>query len=1091
MNRYATIEPVAESKDLRMPRPVLQRKCACGNDVVAGGACAECERHKLQRKLTIGASDDPLELEAERVADRVLAVPGHSAISPAAPRIQRFSGQATADVAPASVERALGAAGRPLDAPLQEEMEQRFGKDFSRVRVHSGAAAEQSARELNAQAYTAGSNIVFGAGQFAPASQAGRRLLAHELTHVVQQTGPDKPSVERNAEGMMAVASAPSGHVQAKRKAKPLKTVTKITLFVDRGIVVLELDGKSTITLPTVYNGNPPPGTYKVKDHKATPPIGGVANENGWVTEWKYPPDASYKKAKEHTFYVIAGRPGPTEIAADEPGGAGGKQQAGTGAAKGDEGGGVAAGGKGPVASGAAEKTPDDTSAAASSDKSPRLTPSEEAVWRRISALMKGAAQTAAEDPAELVRLFQVLSSVVVDPQFSADSGESWVRFAQFLDRNRDKIEGHLRSSPDGRLTQKVLEKIIADYEKFLASEPAFKHPPALETLADYDKEFRYDPGWQKLSPADRRLLLEYSRMAPGELSDKKIDFTRVTGDMKVGMAIKLADTSLLGEMAEAAKNAFTDPRFLVTLIVTMAIYVGLWLTPDPSWVTKILAGALTVVLLAQFSIDDLYGFAVAWSDLMDDSSRAKSVAELKAAGEKFLKRVGPIGFDIMLFIVMWRIGKRAGPKLSKMGAERGVARAQAKVKAVEARPGSGVPQNVGAKAGDLLSSAKSSAEGTTATQVLNALDKLLPKGAREGLAKFRGKAGDANALKSVEGQAARGSDLGKYLAEQNLPKEAIEVVRAELAHARLKLARARLIEAETIKDPALRETVRDEQYRAVRTILKETGALDSGGIKQALAARDLSALIRALRNSLAQLGEKVSAHETQGAIGESIQRAQLRIKYAGRKGTQFLSNLALVRKLGNFRSLREWVSAEEARIRTQQPKITDEALNREVAKTRVKLMEKDGRVYESLGEVDTLVAEPNAKGTLQPLEIAEVKAGDKPAAEALGQLARIIDGFDRIAQGDRNIKVFEMSGKKALGKELTPRLDLSLAKTIELSTRGPEGKAGFTQGLGFTEAELKGVAESLLKNLPPEKPAPVRPLTSPREKEEAPKPVE
>jgi hypothetical protein len=67
-------------------------------------------------------------------------------------------------------------------------MEQRFGHDFSPVRVHSDAASEISARQVNAHAYTSGYDIVFGPGRFAPATLAGRRLLAHELTHVVQQT---------------------------------------------------------------------------------------------------------------------------------------------------------------------------------------------------------------------------------------------------------------------------------------------------------------------------------------------------------------------------------------------------------------------------------------------------------------------------------------------------------------------------------------------------------------------------------------------------------------------------------------------------------------------------------------------------------------------------------------------------------------------------------------------------------------------------------------------------------------------------------------------------------------------------------------
>ena len=170
---------------------LLQRKCACGSPAASlTGECGECKsRKRLQTKLTIGTSNDPLEQEADRVADQVMAEPANPAVSGAAPRIQRFTGQATGgvDTAPASVDRVLADSGRPLDSGLRHDMEQRFGYDFSQVRVHTGAAAEQSARDVNAHAYTVGHDIVFGTGRFAPRTVAGDRLLAHELTHVAQQ----------------------------------------------------------------------------------------------------------------------------------------------------------------------------------------------------------------------------------------------------------------------------------------------------------------------------------------------------------------------------------------------------------------------------------------------------------------------------------------------------------------------------------------------------------------------------------------------------------------------------------------------------------------------------------------------------------------------------------------------------------------------------------------------------------------------------------------------------------------------------------------------------------------------------------------
>lgn len=171
---------------------ILQRKCACGNHTTAGGECADCAKKKkmgLQRKLTIGASNDPLEQEADRIADQVMAVPGHSAVSGTPVKVQCFTGSPSGQTAeaPASVERVLASPGQPLEPSLREEMEGRFGYDFSRVRVHTGSAAEQSARDVSARAYTVGNNIVFGAGQFTPEMNVGWRLIAHELTHVMQQ----------------------------------------------------------------------------------------------------------------------------------------------------------------------------------------------------------------------------------------------------------------------------------------------------------------------------------------------------------------------------------------------------------------------------------------------------------------------------------------------------------------------------------------------------------------------------------------------------------------------------------------------------------------------------------------------------------------------------------------------------------------------------------------------------------------------------------------------------------------------------------------------------------------------------------------
>ena len=198
-----------------MATALLQRRCACGSPTSSlTGECPGClsEKH-LRRKLSVGASNDPFEYETDRVADQVLAKPPHSAVRIASPRIQRLSGQSNSKMAaaPASVERILASSGRPLDTGLRQDMEQRFGHDFSKVRIHADGAAQQSARAINAHAYTVGHTIVFGAGRFAPETNDGRRLIAHELAHVVQQSGGGKArGGQSNGErGLLTTSTAP------------------------------------------------------------------------------------------------------------------------------------------------------------------------------------------------------------------------------------------------------------------------------------------------------------------------------------------------------------------------------------------------------------------------------------------------------------------------------------------------------------------------------------------------------------------------------------------------------------------------------------------------------------------------------------------------------------------------------------------------------------------------------------------------------------------------------------------------------------------------------------------------------------------
>lgn len=176
----------------------------------------------LQAKLTVGHPNDIHEQEADRIAEEVVRLPdpapAWSSIDPAPIRplsLQRrcgaYEGEAlmretqaphaeTSNAAIDTVAATLRQAGRPLDAATRSFFEPRFGADFSAVRIHTDSSAAASARNIHALAYTVGRDVVFNTGQYAPHSNSGKRLLAHELTHVLQQAGTDGEVLGRSHE---------------------------------------------------------------------------------------------------------------------------------------------------------------------------------------------------------------------------------------------------------------------------------------------------------------------------------------------------------------------------------------------------------------------------------------------------------------------------------------------------------------------------------------------------------------------------------------------------------------------------------------------------------------------------------------------------------------------------------------------------------------------------------------------------------------------------------------------------------------------------------------------------------------------------
>lgn len=194
--RLASISPGA-----RLQRSNDVRRCPCGGIVGPEGECAACRAKRLG--------------------------------------LQRRAVRPGRGIAPPIVHDVLSSSGRSLDSRVRTLMESRFGHDFTQVRVHTDAQASISAQAVNAQAYTVGRDIVFAAGRYTPDTDSGKRLLAHELAHVVQQAsatdmrqpleiGDPQHAFEREAEAIGgdlfgSNQSTPKGAIQAAVSRLPVR----------------------------------------------------------------------------------------------------------------------------------------------------------------------------------------------------------------------------------------------------------------------------------------------------------------------------------------------------------------------------------------------------------------------------------------------------------------------------------------------------------------------------------------------------------------------------------------------------------------------------------------------------------------------------------------------------------------------------------------------------------------------------------------------------------------------------------------------------------------------------------------------------
>ena len=319
-----------------------------------------------QAKLTIGQPNDKYEQEADRVADQVMrmsdadvaqrqtedeeeeetvqAKPLADQITPLVqrqrePTVEGEEQTYQANEMPGQLPdmsnevecmtNSLRGGGKLLSKSVREYMEPRFGHDFSQVRVHSDSQAIKSAQSINARAFTLGENVVYDSGQYSPTSHEGKRLLAHELTHVIQQgralsyaknENNDKFDSTKSFAASPAVRSLPHSPLVQRDTLDLLgfglrQTLTRAAEFPDPiarifdGVVASNIAIASEITIPARWQ-------QKLLEYSALNPLDGVVllralarfpkfYSGGWIMDLQ---PAAGAMTLDHSIFVPKGR---------------------------------------------------------------------------------------------------------------------------------------------------------------------------------------------------------------------------------------------------------------------------------------------------------------------------------------------------------------------------------------------------------------------------------------------------------------------------------------------------------------------------------------------------------------------------------------------------------------------------------------------------------------------------------------------------------------------------------------------------------------------------------------------------------------
>lgn len=589
------------------------------------------------------------------------------------------------NITPALLQGIIGNQGMSLlhDERRQlEHADQNLGSvhPLFYVPIRDDEQAQQVLLENNALAAADEKQILARPGAFA--GRTGHKLLLHEIAHVLQQNMPNLPSVGRTqaeaaadsyANATMSGSTAsigfstPQGIAFKGRKINPGDRATSIAIIGNKAFITFHGPIDTYTHAYTVQHNIPPrlaPYTLSkgIILELHTEKQGMISFRQGkgdTPLTWDFFPDTiPLRVSKAGTPFKREVDEFPEAMQKEEKPGGGKKAPAKKEEAK---------TAPPPPAGLPAEKKKDPTESpvpvvkVSSQDqieelKKKGLIPANEA--DAIKGKLDKQQALTFDEAKQLVEALNRF--VAAETRQSPESKESWVKWAEFIQQNKDKLSGKVRGSDKGISVNEVKE-VLKKHKEFVGVSDS---PVRTARQAAYDPERR--KSWNSLADWEKKLWTDYLAQygKDADVSDPGTRDLRLTPSVRFSMARHMS-TKYMGPGArEAAEQLFNDPLFIGSIAAGLTAYLALWVAPEPVF-SKAAAVLATVGLVATigFSIVEIKNLACAWMALDGDAARATNYEQLDKAAERFGKSVGGSGIRILLILAM-HFGGKALPKI-------------------------------------------------------------------------------------------------------------------------------------------------------------------------------------------------------------------------------------------------------------------------------------------------------------------------------------------------------------------------------------------------------------------------------------------